>query len=288
MANHHFGKFADVWKHLCLTEVLARQRPARYGETHAGSAAYPMVDDPERRFGVLRFRETAEREPALAGSSYRALVGRFMDEQDAYPGSALLAMAELGNSAEYLYCDLDLLSTADLRSWPSKLGITGCTVAEEDGMTAVARWVHSSDEAAMPPASTVVHIDPFDPHAGIDGGPSALELAADLALQGVGLIYWYGYDRPDRAAWAYRHLSQATARPLWCGDAMIVNHDGMERAGDLGVATTPGTGCGIVLANVSDETTDACERLGDSLARAYSESTLPDGTLGRIRLTYYS
>ena len=50
MANQHFGKFADVWKHLLLVEVLAREQPARYAETHAGSGAYRWIDDAERRF----------------------------------------------------------------------------------------------------------------------------------------------------------------------------------------------------------------------------------------------
>ncbi len=45
MTNRHFGGFADLWKHLVLTEVLAAVKPQRYAETHAGSAAYPLLDD---------------------------------------------------------------------------------------------------------------------------------------------------------------------------------------------------------------------------------------------------
>jgi len=66
MANHHFGKLADVWKHLVLDEVLAEMNPDRYAETHAGSATYPMVDDPERRFGVLGFLDGLASDDALA------------------------------------------------------------------------------------------------------------------------------------------------------------------------------------------------------------------------------
>ncbi len=51
MANHHFGKFADTWKHLVVNEVLADLRPTRYAETHAGSATYPMIADAEREYG---------------------------------------------------------------------------------------------------------------------------------------------------------------------------------------------------------------------------------------------
>jgi hypothetical protein len=33
MANHYFGKLADVWKHVVLLEVLNREPPSRYAET---------------------------------------------------------------------------------------------------------------------------------------------------------------------------------------------------------------------------------------------------------------
>ena len=48
MANRHFGSIADVWKHAVLVEVLEREPPAHYAETHAGSGAYPLAHDGER------------------------------------------------------------------------------------------------------------------------------------------------------------------------------------------------------------------------------------------------
>lgn len=98
MANHHFGNFGDVWKHLALAEVLALERPSRYAETHAGSGSYAMVDDAERRFGVLRFLEVADDTASLRNSRYRALLNQFGDARGFYPGSALMAMAELGSA----------------------------------------------------------------------------------------------------------------------------------------------------------------------------------------------
>jgi hypothetical protein len=50
---------------------------------------------------------------------------------------------------------------------------------------------------------------------------------------------------------------------------MITDHYGTVARGDLGVATTPGTGCGVVLGNVAPETTAACERVGVAVAHAY-------------------
>ena len=68
MANRHFAKVADVWKHLPLVEVLSIERPRRYWESHAGSAVYEMADDAERRYGALAFIEVTPLQPALARS----------------------------------------------------------------------------------------------------------------------------------------------------------------------------------------------------------------------------
>jgi 23S rRNA A2030 N6-methylase RlmJ len=78
MANRHFGKISDVWKHGALAEVLEREPPARYAETHAGSGAYAVVHDREREFGILRFLEVAPRFAALARSQYRAVTASYV------------------------------------------------------------------------------------------------------------------------------------------------------------------------------------------------------------------
>jgi 23S rRNA A2030 N6-methylase RlmJ len=280
VANRHFGKVADVWKHLALLEVLARERPVGYAETHAGSAVYPMVDDPERRFGIRHFLDTAPNFPALAHSRYRLRVAPFVDG-GCYPGSSVLAMVELGSAVDYLLCDLDPVSTRDLRSWSSRLRIPACEVAEADGMTATLDWVRNQR------GHLFAHIDPFDPHLRSDNGPSALECATQLAEQGVGVVYWYGFDGPDQTAWAYDRLAAAVPRRVWCGDVLVVDDTGAGRPGDLGVATSAGTGFGVVLVNVSEETERACQNLAEALGDAYSGVTLPDGTRGGIHVTVH-
>ena len=52
--------------------------------------------------------------------------------------------------------------------------------------------------------------------------------------------------------------------------------------GDLGAATTPGTGFGVVTANLGEPTQERCAQLGDALARAYAGTSLPDGTEGAL------
>jgi hypothetical protein len=298
MANRHFGNIADVWKHAVLLEVLRRQPPGRYAETHAGSADYPLAATAEKEFGILRFLELAPAVPVLARSAYLASVLPFARATPPlYPGSALLAMSLLGDRCSYLLCDLDPASAAGLRRRAAGLELHHCEVAEADGMTAVAAWLGGSAAAAAPDGAAargdgpgpagqdVVHVDPFDPHASEPGGLSALTLAGRAASGGAALVYWYGCDEPGESAWAFHELAGLTAAGLWCGDLMMTDPAGGGRPGNLGRATTPGTGFGMVLANVAPGTLAACAELGRALAGAYAGVALPDGTRGSLVFT---
>ena len=285
MANRHFAKVADVWKHLPLVEVLSIERPRRYWESHAGSAVYEMADDAERRYGALRFIEVAPLQPTLARSRYLAHLRSMRGPSGrlaSYPGSPMLAALELGSTCSYVFCDLDPDSVADLRSAARRLDLASRTeVIGADGMAALHQALTSSD-----PGSTLAHIDPYDPCAVGAGGQSALDLAHELIARGIGVVYWYGYDRPEGRAWAFDELSAGRPRTtVWCGDMMIAGPGTAPDDGDLGVATTPGTGFGIVCANVSTPSIDACRALGEGLAAAYDGIPLPDGRPGRLEFT---
>lgn len=267
-----------------LTEVLERESPGGYAETHAGSASYPLTHDEERQFGILRFLAMAPRHEVLARSGYRAIAASYAgDGSGLYPGSALLAMTVLGDRSSYLLCDLDPESAAGLRDRSRELGLGRCEVVEADGLAAVSAWLDDVGPAASGPA--LVHIDPFDPYARAPGGYSALELAARVADHGTALVYWYGYDQPSEQAWARAELSALTTAPLWYGDVMVADASGGGYPGDLGRATTPGTGFGIIAANLRPGTLSATADLGHALADAYAGATLPDGSQGRLIFT---
>jgi len=278
MANRHFGNIADVWKHAALAEVLEREPPRWYAETHAGSGAYAVVHDGERDFGILRFLKVAPRFPVLARSRYRAIAASYVEsDRGLYPGSALQAMTVLEDASSYLLFDLDQDSVADLRRWSRELGLRNCEVVEADGMAAVAEWLGGG---ASGPG--LVHIDPFDPYARGPGEYCALELAARVADSGAGLVYWYGYDEPGARATVHKELAALTRTPLWYGEMMMPS----DSLGDLGRAAAPGPlGFGIILANLRAGTAAACAAVGDAIAEAYADAILPGGGPGNLTFT---
>jgi 23S rRNA (adenine2030-N6)-methyltransferase len=278
MANQHFGNIGDVWKHVVLAEVLEREPPAWYAEIHAGSGAYAVVHSGGRDYGFVHFLEVAPRFPVLARSRYRAVAASYLEGEPAlYPGSALLAMTLLGDTASYLLCDLDRVSVTDLRRWSRELGLRSCEIAEADGMAVVAaRLDGDTDRPGL------VHIDPFDRHARAPGGYSALELAARVADSGTGLVYWYGYDQHGAQGEAHKQLAALTTAPLWCGEVTVTGAN--DSLGELDHSATLCT-VGIILANVREGTAGACAALGNALSDAYADAVLPDGAPGSLAFT---
>lgn len=55
MTYTHFGKQADVLKHLLLCELLRIEKPRVYVETNAACAQYALEKTPEQEYGIYHF-----------------------------------------------------------------------------------------------------------------------------------------------------------------------------------------------------------------------------------------
>ncbi len=273
MANRHFAKFADIWKHLPLVEVLTIERPEHYWESHAGSAFYPLRPSPERAYGIYYFlSHTAD--SRLAGSAYERALAR-LPHRDGfpirYPGSAALAMLTLGAGARYLLCDRDQVSADDLERAAALLNLTGrVNVVRKDGPATV--WAAYSHLPAAEAASVLCHIDPFDSFAREPGGPSSIQLFERLARGGVRTIYWYAYEGLAQRGWLKSQLD--TDVDAWFGDILLPERD---ESGLIGL--------GVALANVSQLSIERCAEFGKTLERVYDNAPLPSGARGSIQFT---
>ena len=69
----HFGKQADVFKHLVLCEILQTEKPQVYVETNSASAIYRMSHTVEQQYGIYHFLEKANKEKFLRNSIYYKL-----------------------------------------------------------------------------------------------------------------------------------------------------------------------------------------------------------------------
>jgi 23S rRNA (adenine2030-N6)-methyltransferase len=280
MSNRHFGRVSEVWKHLVLAEVLATERPATFLDTHAGDALYPLVEDPERLYGVLAFNDVAAEDARFRDAAYVGVLSRLRRgaKLDGIPGGPLVAMGVLGNTAEYLFCDLDGTSTQNICDVARERDVHTATVLTADGMASVHEALADRD-----PGRTVVFIDPFDHRAVGPAGLSALDVADEASRAGAVLVYWYGYNRMDQRRWIFDVLTErAKARSWWCGDVMVSAEGADMTTGDLGAASTPGTGFGLVCANASAAAIARCTTFGTMLAATYRGRPLPAGGPGGL------
>jgi 23S rRNA (adenine2030-N6)-methyltransferase len=277
MANPHFAKFADIWKHVPLLEVLRIERPSRYWETHAGTALYPLTPSPEREYGIYHFLRHVADEQVPSQSAYNSALTALPSRDGIpteYPGSAVLAMlVERRDVAEYLFCDKDPASAVSLKNAAVGLGLKDRTrVVRGDGPGTI--WTASETLPSGKEGTVVCHLDPFNSFAAEPGGPSSLQLFERLARKGIKAIYWYAYERPDERGWLLSHLTDSTH--VWCGDVLLPEAD------ESGLV-----GLGVALANVSLASIRRCAELGRALERLYASARLPSGAYGSISFVEY-
>jgi len=282
MANRHFGNLGDLWKHLPLAAILERERPARYWESHSGSASYPMLADAPRAYGVLTYLSQAPAYPVLAGAAYtrllddhRASDGTLID----YPGSALIAMAILHDAARYLFCDLDGASLDDLSAMGAALGLPAVAVQTvwADGLTTLAG---AAARLAPPDARrTLALIDPFRPLEPGADGRHALDVFDELAGRDILTVLWYGYRTAAERAALWDALDRASLDGVWAGQIDLAEErDPLPEGAGL-------LGCGLLAAHLRPETIRVCEGLGEALAAAYAGVRFADGTPAALRFT---
>jgi hypothetical protein len=272
MANQHFAKLADVWKHLVLCDVLDAVRPTIYAESHSGSAWYALTPSAQRSYGVYRFVEQAPSSPALAGSRYLRSLHRLKGEEglSRYAGSATFAMLELGSDARYVLCDLDDQSASSLTDVAEELHLSRrVEVVAEDGPSAVWHRLERWED----PAAWAIHVDPFEPHASATPeSPSAVDLARLCADRGATVVYWVR----GGGVFDVGPTGGRARTPQRC-DRLVRNLSYPEEDFD-----SPIIGCGVVGVGGNERLPDRLDALGRGIETIYADAGLPSGAVGSV------
>ena len=286
MANRHYGKIGDVWKHLVLAELLQGEAPAAYWESHAGAADYALTHSVARDYGAFYFYQNARRSERLVRSQYHAMLRSYAagtGELRSYPGSPLLAMQALKNAANrFLFCDLDEESLSTIRECADELGL-GARVRTEhaNGVTTLGRTLCEMPEADA--AGVFAHLDPYLPFATDEDGRSTADLFWELTGKGARVMLWYGFGSEDEVAHLMKDFRAAAAgRKMGAGDYAIWRGEIVLAAmHDPDFDINPGVmGCGVLCGNAGGRTIAACAEMGEELGRIYTDAKFPDGSTG--------
>lgn len=259
----HFGKQADVFKHLILCEALQTEKPQVYVESNSASAIYKMAHTPEQEYGIYHFLKSAEMEKLLKASVYYNLESKAI-EKGYYLGSPALAMNISGREAQQLhFFDIEKDALANVENYAEE-SIPGTRVRtyNTDSIEGVMQLLPSL------PASSFIHIDPYEIDKKGNSGKTYLDVMVEAARQGMKCLLWYGYMTEDDKARLNRYITET----LEAGGIKEYTHIRltMNSIQKETIACNPGIlGSGILATNLSEASYSMIGSYSDKLVDIY-------------------
>lgn len=280
MTYTHFGKQADVLKHLLLCELLRIEKPQVYVETNAACAQYALERTPDQEYGIYHFLKkagAAEKEYIPERAEYHHPKGAlrrsayYQQESEAvqanrYIGSPGLAMNILGDTARYIFFDIESAPLENVSQYAATKGLKECiTLFNRDSIEGTLELLSSL------PASSFLHIDPYEIDKPGRNGRTYLDVFIEAAKAGMRCFLWYGYmTLKDK-----RHLEELIAQSL--PEAGIRNATGVELPlkmikEDIAESNPGVLGSGILGANLSEESNAVIQKYAASLEEIYKDA----------------
>lgn len=243
----HYGKQADVLKHLALCEVLKNEKPQNYVETNSACSMYEMQHSPEQEYGIYHFLNKATGHAELLQSVYYNLENDSM-KSGHYLGSPSLAMTVLESSVDnYFFFDIEegpLKSVEDFAK--SKDLIDKVKTFHCDSIEGVMELLPTL------PAASFIHIDPYVINEKGTNGCTYLDVFIEAARWGLKCLLWYGYmtmdDKKSLDKYIIEALRTNDIKHSVCVELMLKAIDKNPAPCNPGVL-----GAGLLTANLSDQ-----------------------------------
>lgn len=262
----HYGKQADVFKHLVLCEVLNNEMPAVYIDTNSACAVYQLEQTPEQDYGIYHFMRNSSANDKLKDSLYYRL------ESDAvlngcYYGSPALAMKVLRENADkYHFFDLESKSLENVKAFAEHEYLDNRVIIQNcDSTKGVMDLLHTL------PKTTFFHIDPYEiDKKGIDGY-TYFDVFVQATQLGMKCLLWYGFMTLDEQfrldKYIASHLQKTDIQNV-VGSKLIMNNIKKDT-----IACHPGVlGSGLLVSNLSDKSNHQLLDFTRLLVEVYNNS----------------
>lgn len=244
----HYGKQADVFKHLVLCEVLNNEMPTVYIDTNSASAVYQLEHTPEQDYGIYHFLQSASVNEQLKDSLYYRLESDAM-LKGCYYGSPALAMKALGaNVDKYHFFDLESKSLENVKAFAEVEHLDNRIIIQNcDSTKGVMDLLPTLPETAF------LHIDPYEIDVKGIGGHTYFDIFVQATQLGMKCLLWYGFMTLDDMLRLDRHiaicLQNGDIQNNVIGSKLIMNN--IEKDA---IAFNPGVlGSGLLASNLSDK-----------------------------------
>lgn len=222
MPYTHFGKQADVWKHLALCEVMINEQPQIYIETNSACSDYSLKYTPEQQYGIYNFIDKATKYKDLHKSKYFNLESLAI-KSNRYLGSPGLAMSILGNTADkFMFFDIETAPLITIAEFARQNHLADKTeTIDQDSVIGV------FDLLKTLPKSTLIHIDPYYIDKPSANGYNYLDLFVKASEQGLKCFLWYGFntldDKKQINEFITVNLINSTIKNLSCVELIMDN-----------------------------------------------------------------
>lgn len=274
----HYGKQADVFKHLVLCEVLNNEMPTVYIDTNSANAVYLLEHTPEQDYGIYHFLQKASTNDKLKGSLYHRLESDAV-QKGCYYGSPALAMKVMReNAGQYYFFDLQSKSLENVKAFAEREHLKDRIIIQNCDSTKGVM-----DLLPTLPKSTFLHIDPYVIDVKGIGGHTYFDVFVRATELGMKCLLWYGFmtldDELRLDKYMASHLQKADIRNIVCAKLImnIIKRDV--------IACNPGVlGSGLWVSNLSDKSNHQLLDCARSLVDVYKNSQYKgqDGSLYNI------
>lgn len=271
----HYGKQADVFKHLVLCEVLNNETPAVYIDTNSACAVYQLGHTPEQEYGIYHFLQKAPFHDKLESSCYYKLENEAVDK-GCYYGSPALAMKIVGeDDKKYYFFDLESKPLENIKNFARQEHLENRIIIQNCDSTKGVM-----DLLPALPKSSFLHIDPYEINTkGIDGH-TYFDIFIEATRLGMKCLLWYGFMTLDDK----RELNKYMASQLQKSE--IKNVVGanliMSNIRKNIVSSNPGVlGSGLLASNLSEKSNRQLLDFSHTLVHIYRNSQYngSDGSL---------
>ncbi|WP_299092467.1 hypothetical protein [Bacteroides sp. MSB163] len=276
----HFGKQADVFKHLVLCEILQIEKPLMYVETNSASAIYQMSHTVEQQYGIYHFLEKANKEKFLRNSIYYRLESIETGKGN-YLGSPALAMNILEKQAsQYIFFDIEKDALENIELYARQIELeTHIQTYHTDSLEGVIKLLPTL------PKSSFLHIDPYEIDKKGISGISYLDILIKATQAGIKCLLWYGFMTEDDKMYINQYiinrLKEEDIKEYTCVE-LIMNSIRKDT-----IICNPGIlGSGILTTNLSQESNATILEYSNMLVCTYSNIKYKnyDGELYRDRI----
>lgn len=281
-AYTHYGKQADVFKHLVLGEVLHNEQPKVYIDTNSACAIYQLEHTPEKDYGIYHFLRETSISSKLRNSFYFKLEKEAI-RKGCYYGSPALAMKILKQTTRYYFFDLESKSLDNIFRFAKQEYLDNYIIMRNcDSTKGVMELLPAL------PKQSFLHIDPYEIDKRGTNGYTYLDIFIEATRLGLKCLLWYGFmtldDKLSLEEYITINLHELNMKNI-IGSKLIMNSIRKNN-----IICNPGIlGSGLLTSNLSEKSNHQLFDLSQLLVEIYKNSQFKgnDGSIYNELLQYH-